>query len=220
LDDLIAFHLKLSDVYLMLPRISSDDDSKRNAEITLFKALLPFLKSIGTAGITISPGLAQPAEDTAAFTRTAEVLRDLLSATQKFELPLSIEPHLDALVATPEQAQQMLEAVPQLQLTLDLAHMVCQKAKLKDVWALLPHTRRIHIRQAKAKRLQTPFEKGAIDLQEVMTALQSAHYTEVITIEYLQTVDWHGTQAVNSITECVKMRDALKLARDAVKSSS
>jgi sugar phosphate isomerase/epimerase len=208
--DLEMFNLKVADLYLLLPRISVDDEPKRTQDINVFKALLPFAKSIGAAGITVSAGLIHPVEDTAAFERAAEALREMVTIAQKIELPVSIEPHLDSMAETPEQALKFVEAVPGLQITLDIAHMVCQRAKPKDMWALLPHTRHVQIRQAKAKRLQTPFDKGGIDLNEVMTALKDAHYNHFLSIEYMQTVDWHGMMKVNSLQECMKMRDALK----------
>lgn len=219
-DDLTLFNLQVADLYLMLPRISVDDAAKRSADIQLFKALLPFVKLIGVPGITLSPGLIHPEDDSAALERTVNALREMVSAAQKIDVPVSIEPHLDSMAQTPEQALKLLDAVPGLKITLDIAHMVCQKIKPKEMWALLPHTRHVQIRQAKAKRLQTPFDKGSIDVNEVMQELKTAGYNRFICVEYMQTVNWHGMMQVNSITECMQMRDALRTARDQSKSSS
>lgn len=213
-DDLAMFNLKVADVYLMLPRISSEDEVKRNADLTLFKALIPFVKAFGAPGVTVSPGLAQPAEDTDAFERTAGMLRDMVAIAAKVELPVSIEPHLDSIAAMPDAALKMVNAVPGLKITLDIAHMVCQKAKPKDIWSLLPHTRHFQIRQAKTKRLQMPFDKGSVDVNEVVSTLRQAGYKGFISVEYLQTINWHGAMKVNNLTECLLMRDALKKARD------
>lgn len=215
-DDLAMFNLKLADIYLLLPRISSDDEARRTADITLFKALLPFAKALGSPGITLSPGLmpSPDSEDTGVFERTATVLRDMLAVAQKIEMPVSIEPHLDSIAPTPDLALKLIEAVPGLKITLDIAHQVCQKVKPAAMWSLLPHTRHVQIRQAKAKRLQTPFDKGAVDVSEVITTLRQANYQGFISVEYLQTVNWHGAMKVNSLTECLRMRDALKTARD------
>ncbi len=212
--DLTLFNLHIADLYLMLPRISVDDEPKRAADIQLFKALLPFVKLLGVAGITLSPGLIHPDDDAEAQKRTIEALQEMVSVAQKIDVAVSIEPHLDSMAQTPAQAMRLLDAVPGLKITLDIAHMVCQKIKPKDMWTLLPHTRHVQIRQAKHKRLQTPFDKGSIDVNEVMQELKMAGYTGVICVEYMQTVNWHGMMPVSSITECIHMRDALKQARD------
>ncbi len=52
-DELVINNLQLADLYLMLPRISSDDEERRRKDLDLFKALLPFaaeLKAPGVAG--------------------------------------------------------------------------------------------------------------------------------------------------------------------------
>ena len=51
--DLQMFNLKLADVYLMLPRISISDETKRRTDIALFKAVLPMVKALGAPGVTV-----------------------------------------------------------------------------------------------------------------------------------------------------------------------
>src|SRR5215213_5416641 len=71
-DDLDTFNLKVSDLYLMLPRISLADEERRQKDIDVFNSLIPFATALKTAGITVSPGQGQPADDTAAQGRTTE----------------------------------------------------------------------------------------------------------------------------------------------------
>ncbi len=213
--DLEMFNLQLADMYLMLPRISVNDEKKRSTDIMLFKAMLPFAQAIRAAGITVSPGLVHPDDDEEAWERTASALREMQQAAQEAQIPLSIEPHLDSMAATPERALRLVEEVEGLQITLDIAHMACQGIKLKKFQDLLPHTRHVQIRQARRNKLQTPFEKGIIDLAEFIGALHDANYTGFLSIEYMQTVDWHGMQAVNSIVEVSRMRDELRTLREA-----
>ena len=61
--DLELFNLKVSDLYLMLPRISMPEEDRRQKELDQFKALIPFAVALGTPGITLSPGLVHPAEE-------------------------------------------------------------------------------------------------------------------------------------------------------------
>jgi len=213
-DDLDLFDLKISDLYLMLPRISLADEDKRQREIELFKALVPFAVALGTPGITLSAGLAHPAEDDEAHDRTVAALREMVKAGAAMRLRVSIEPHLDSMAQTPEQALKFVNDVPGLSLTLDWAQMVCQDVFHDDILTLLPHTQHIQLRQAARAQLQTPFDRGRIDVKKVVRDVLAADYKGVISVEYMNTPGWHGMVAVNAIQESARMRDELRAARD------
>lgn len=214
--DLAAFNLKVSDLYLMLPRISLDDDEKRESDLNLYQSLLPFAQALGTPGITLSPGLVHPAEDVEAWDRTVAALRQMVKQAQAVELAVSVEPHLDSMAPTPELALRLVNEVRDLKITLDWAHMVCQGLDLDAIKPLLPHVRHVQLRQAARDRLQTPFDEGSLDLKDVFLALRDASYAGVICIEYMKTPGWHGMVDVDSIGESVRLRDALREVRDSM----
>lgn len=216
LEDLKAFNLAVADVTVLLPRISVDDDSKRDADLKVFKAIVPFIKSLGAQGITVSAGLVHPPDDDAARQRTTDALKDMLASAQKFDMPLRLEPHLDSMAQTPAQALHYVREITGLGITLDWAHMVCQKAKPADINALLPYTRHVQLRQAAPNKLQTPHDKGKIDLADVIQTLKSVGYQGFICVELLQTPNWHGATQVSPITEALRLRDTLKHLRDAL----
>jgi sugar phosphate isomerase/epimerase len=215
-DDLELFNLKISDLYLMLPRISLADEEKRQREIELFKSLMPFAVALGTPGITVSAGLAHPADDEEAPDRTVAALREMVKAGKESRLRISIEPHMDSMAQTPEQALKFINDVPGLMLTLDWAQLVCQDVFHDDIVKLLPHTAHIQIRQAARAQLQTPFDRGRIDIKKVVKDVLAAEYKGIMTVEYMNTPGWHGMVAVNAIQESSRMRDELRVARDAL----
>lgn len=212
--DLDLFNLKVSDLYLMLPRISLADESKRQKELEMYRALLPFAVALGAPGVTLSPGLAHPAEDVEAADRVSAALREMVKAGKDVGLAVSIEPHMDSMAQTPDAALKLLNDVPGLQLTLDWAQMVCQDVFHEDIIKLLPHTRHIQMRQAARAQLQTPFERGRIDVKQVVQAVLQADYKGIMCVEYMNTPGWHGMIEVNAIQESATMRDALREARD------
>lgn len=57
LDD---FHLALTDLYILLPALSSADEGRRLYEVKLLERLLPFAAELGAPGITLSPGIETP----------------------------------------------------------------------------------------------------------------------------------------------------------------
>ena len=214
--DLDTFYLKVSDLYLMLPRISLDDDEKRDSDLNLYQSLLPFAQALGTPGITLSPGLVHPAEDEEAWDRTVAALRQMVKQAGAVGLELSIEPHLDSMAPTPELALKLVNDVRGLKITLDWAHMICQGIALPEIEPLLPYVRHTHVRQATLDKLQTVFDEGKLDLNEIFTALNTASYEGVICIEYMKTPGWHGMVEVDSIEESIRLRDALRRVRDAL----
>jgi sugar phosphate isomerase/epimerase len=208
--DLEAFNLEVSDVYLMLPRISLADEERRQKEIDLYKALTPFVQLLGTPGISLSPGLAHPEDDTAAYERTRDALREMVDWGGKAGLQVSIEPHVDSMAQTPGRIQQLLNDVAGLSLTLDWGALVCQDIFHEEIVKLLPQTRHIQIRQAARAQLQTPFERGRIDIPRVAEALRD--FTGVVCVKYMKGSGPHGLIEVNTLRESVRMRDALRAA--------
>ncbi len=216
LEDLKAFNLSVADVSVMFPRISVNDAPKRDTDLKLFKALVPFLKGISARGVTVSAGLVHPPDDEEAYQRTINALGEMVTVCQKFEMAIRLEPHLDSMAQTPAQALRILNDVAGLGITLDWAQMVCQKIKLSDIITLMPHVKHVQIRQAAPQKLQTPHDKGKIDLHEVITTLKEANYAGMICIESLQTVNWHGAMPVNPIREASVLRDSLRDIRNAL----
>ncbi len=208
--DLAMFNLQVVDVYVMLPRISAADEAKRETDLKIFKALVPFVKAIGARGITVSAGSAHPPDDSEAHARAVDGLQQMLAAARKAELPLSIEPHLDSMAATPAQALAFVEAVDGLQVTLDWAHLACQKHKPAEIAKLLPHTRHLHLRGYAPNRLQVPFEKSKHDLAEIVALVRESGYTGMVCLDFMQTLNWHGAQAVDIIRELLRWREALR----------
>jgi sugar phosphate isomerase/epimerase len=211
-EDLLLYNLKLTDLYLMLPRISAPEDEKRQKDIDLFKSLLPFAAAIPASGITVSPGVAQPAEDEGAWARTVAALREMAAAAQEAGIALSVEPHMDSMAQTPAAALKLIDEVKGLQLTLDWAHLVCQDVFHDEIAKLIPYARHVQLRQAARKQLQTPFERGRIDIPRVITDLDAAGYAGTVCVELMNIPGWHGMMKVDPLKESMKLRDAIKAA--------
>ncbi len=212
--DLKTFNLNISDLYLMLPRISLADEEKRQKELDLFTSLLPFATALETPGITLSPGLVHAADtDPDAEDRTIAALRQMVQQAKEAGLRVSIEPHLDSMATTPDTALKLVGAVPGLEITLDWAHMICQGFAAGDILTLMPHTRHVQVRQAARNKLQTSTDKGKLDPAQIMRDLEMAGYKGVVCVEYMNTPGWHGMETVNTLVESAHLRDQLRAAR-------
>jgi sugar phosphate isomerase/epimerase len=211
-EDLETFNLKLSDLYIMLPRVSLPEDDRREKDVDLFKSLVPFAAALEAPGMTVSPGLAQT--DEGAFGRTAASLKAMVEAAHAEGIAVSIEPHMDSMAQTPDAALALVEAVPGLKITLDPAHFVYQNLPYDTILKLMPHVRHVQLRQAMRGRLQTTFERGKVDLARILNDLQTASYAGVVCVEYMIMPGWHGMMKVDAIRESATMRDTLREIRD------
>ena len=219
--ELNTYNLKLSDLYIMLPRISLADEKKRQEDIDRYKSLLPFIVAIEAPGVTLSPGLVHPADDEEALDRTIIALREMMEAsklaTPATQLRVSIEPHVDSMAQKPENALKILDQVNDLELTLDWAQLVYQDIFHDTIAELIPKARHIQMRQAARAQLQTPFKRGRINVKKVVKSLKQAEYDGVVSVEYMKTSsDRHGLVAVDALIEATQMRDALRDARDEI----
>jgi sugar phosphate isomerase/epimerase len=213
------FDMTISDLYLLLPHINSPDSAKREGQLLLFQRLVTFAETLGTPGITVSPGILHPDGPDHSLARAVPTLQRIMDVTEDNDLRISFEPHLDSAAVTPEQAMLLLEAVPGLSLTLDIAHLVKQGIGWRDTKALFEYTAHVHIRQARPDHLQTPYQKGKIDIERLLRDLVKSNYHGVITVEYMRTFGWHGMMKVNVAEEIVQMRDALLDARETLEAN-
>lgn len=83
------FHLELTDLYILLPALSSADEGRRLYEVKLLERLLPFAAELGVPGITLSPGIETP-----------EITEAKLPHGRAIELRPSEKPDPDAEMVT------------------------------------------------------------------------------------------------------------------------
>lgn len=212
---LADFGLKLTDLYLMLPYINAPDVERRERQLRLFESLIPFAEALNAPGITVSPGIQHPDGAAHSFARVIPALQSMLDLTENSDLRISFELHMDSSITKAEDALLLLQAVPGLSLTLDVTHLVVQGIDWDVIKSLLEFTAHLHVRQAAPGKLQTTFEQGVVDMKRLINDLIAADYHGVITVEYMTTFGWHGTEAVNIPHEIVRTRDALRAAKQA-----
>ncbi len=210
------FDLALTDLYLMMPFINAPDAERRERQLKLFENLIPFAEALNTPGITVSPGILHADGADHSLARAIPALQRMIDLTEDRDLRVSFELHMDSAVTKPNQAKLLLSAVPGLSLTLDVAHLFVQGLHWGAVSDLLEYAAHIHVRQAAKGSLQTPFETGTVNLAQIVEDLTAADYHGAISVEYMTTIGWHGTQEVDIPREIVQTRDIVKAARSLI----
>lgn len=217
LTDLALYNLTLSDLFLMLPRISVAEDARRLQEVETFKALLPFAAALGAPGITVSPGVAHHLDDDAqAVERASASLREMTAAARAANLPLSFATHVDSMATTPQAAHTLLNAVEGLTLTLDWSSLVYGGAKHEEIARLIPRSRHIQVRSAAKGQLQTTLERSKIDVGALIEDLIVMGYGGALSITLIQSAGRHKATRISPLAEAAALRDALREARDLI----
>jgi sugar phosphate isomerase/epimerase len=168
----------------------------------------------GAQGITISPGIIHEDGDVHSLARAIPCLQYMSDLAQLRGIRLSFEPHLDSIAPTPEKADLVMAAVPNLRLTLDIAHWIAQGYGWREIKPMLAKSAHIQIRQARPQRLQTPFKKGKLDIPRLIRDLTAIDYDGTLAIEYMNAVGWHGMMKVDVTQEISQTRAAIRQARE------
>jgi sugar phosphate isomerase/epimerase len=222
--------LEAADVFL-IPRVdlvaltvNHPEPAQREESDALFAAFLRFARRLGSTGMTILPGLVFGGEHwQIAFERSAERLKRRVELAQEHDLRLSVEPHIvstqpysGSIIDTPARVQQLVDAVPGLELTLDYGHFNVQGIPDREVEPLVAHARHFHMRGGARGLVQTKFEDNVTDFGRVLDRMAETGYDGWVELEYVHD-DRPGCSNCDNIQEIRKFRDfvrAHEAARD------
>jgi len=99
--------------------------------------------------------------------------------------------------------------VPGLTLTLDYSHFACLGYPNEAVDPLLPMATHVHIRQARAGRLQDKADFGTINFAAIIGDLRALGYRGYLACEHLHQ-DYINARSDDVLTEVVGMRNLIQ----------
>jgi len=185
------------------------DKTIRERNMELVRSAAQFCKLIGSPGMTILPGIDQVGRSVAEnLAVSVEYLRQAVAIAGEYGIEVRFEPHMGSVADTPELALQLVEAVPGLKVTLDLAHFLLQYIPVERIYKLIPHTGHMHVRQAKFGKLQVAHAEGTIDYPDVINRLKAVGYTGALTCEYV-CADWFEVNRNDTLYETSVARQML-----------
>lgn len=192
-------------------------DDRNNADpasladnLTDLAKVMRFADAAGIGSVFILPGVVNPGQSRAtAQAASAANMRELLALSQDFAATLTIEPHVHSILESPADTLRYLEAVPGLKLTLDYAHFACLGYRQEEVDPLAPHAAHVHLRQAKPGALQTPADRGTINMAAQFGTLAEAGFKGAMALEFVHQ-DYMGTMHEDVLTETIAVRDAFR----------
>ncbi len=207
--------LQVSDVFAIpwtdfeTMSVNNPDPVQQQRSQEFFADAVEFARIVESPGLTTLPGVLF-AGDTFddALARSAEGLRRRVETAQAAGLAVSVEPHTQSLIDTPEKTGQLLDAVPGLSITLDYAHYVFDGVPQSEIDPLLPHARHLQIRPGTPGRLQVTVAEDSIDWASVVAQLLRQDYPGYLALEYTWQ-DWHDCNRVDTVGESALLRDLL-----------
>lgn len=205
--------LQPADIFLQMApdftpyAINHPDVSRRHKARDWFLRALEYANSCGCRHVTTLPGVHFEEEAYAdSFARSTEELHWRVAQARRQEIVFGVEAHVGSLAPTPEQAENLVQQVPGLTLTLDYTHFT--RAGLPDaaIEPLLRYASHFHVRGASPGRLQTSFAASAIDYARVAAGMEAAGYQGWVGIEYVW-IDWEHCNECDNLSETILFRD-------------
>jgi len=184
------------------------DPASLTANIEDLRAVMRFADAAGIGSVFVLPGIVNPGQSRAvAQAASAANLTELLAVAADFAATLTIEPHVHSVLESPDDTLRYLEQVPGLKLTLDYAHFACLGYRQEEIDPLAAHAAHVHLRQAKPGALQTPADRGTLNMAAQFGTFSEAGFDGAMAIEFVHQ-DYMGTMHEDVLTETIATRDA------------
>lgn len=210
LDDL---GLKPADIFLQMApdfqpyAINHPDASRRQKARDWFQCALEYARACGCHHVTTLPGVHFTAEEYGdSLQRTVDELAWRVELAKAQGVIFGVEAHVGSIVPTPEQAEDLVQRVPGLTLTLDYTHFTRAGLPDSQIEPLIRHASHFHVRGAQTGRLQSSFANNTIDYQQVLATMNATDYAGWVGIEYLW-IDWEHCNECDNLSETILFKD-------------
>ena len=205
--------LKVADVFLQIApdfeafAVNHPDAARRAKARDWFLRTLDYAAAGGCPHVTALPGVLFGEEREAdSLARCHDELAWRVEQSKAADILFGIEAHVGSIVPTPQQALQLIEAVPGLTLTLDYTHFTRDGLSDSQVEPLVAHASHFHTRGARKGRLQCSFQENVIDYGRIVDVMHGAGYSGYIGVEYVW-LDWEHCNEVDNLSETILFRD-------------
>jgi sugar phosphate isomerase/epimerase len=163
---------------------SDEACARRDAET---RALIRFMQHYGVTIAAVQPRTPDRNRSyDSVLNDSAQTMRDMLSIAQGSGIRFAFECHVNSVVETMDQAQQLMRLVPDLDFVYDPTHFVMQGFAPAATLPLMEKAIHVHLRDAGPEKMQTAYGEGTVDFDWILTQLKERNYTGDFSIEYLE----------------------------------
>ena len=210
--------LAIADVFLQVGQgleacaPNNPDADVRREQLEMLRQVVRFAAAVGAPGVTVLPGIPFGDESSErAIERAAVCLAPWIEIARSAGLALSVEPHQQSCIDTPDRTTMMLARAPGLSVTLDPAHFVYAGTTTAEILTLLDHTRHVQFRAASLGVMQARMTDNTVDVGALVGGLAGRGYGGYLATEYV----WHeywDCDRVDNLSETALLRDLLRRA--------
>lgn len=208
--------LQAADIFLQMdpafdPYAINQPEADRRAKARdWFLRTLDYANACSARHVTILPGVHFPNESwEISFERTVGELTWRVAQAQRRGIVLGVEAHVGSIIPEPAKAEQLIQQVPGLTLTLDYTHFTRLGTPDAQIEPLVKYASHFHIRGARPGRLQERFAHNTIDYQRLCDCIQASDYQGWLGIEYVW-IDWEHCNECDNVAETILFRDFLR----------
>lgn len=189
---------------------TASDPNGREANLADLRQVARFCAAARIPSVFVLPGVLLPGQTLAQATREAvETLRRSVEIVAAHAVELTIEPHVRSIVESPDAALALLGQVPGLGLALDYSHFLCLGFTQEACHQLIPHAAHVHLRQARAGRLQERMAYGTINFDTLLSKLVERGYDGWVAPEPVHQ-DYIDAWNVDVLSEVIALRDLVR----------
>lgn len=177
-----------------------------DANVRDLERVLTFADAAAIPTVFVLPGIVNPGQSREDAARVAtDSFRALAAVASGFAAVLCTEPHVHSWAESPALVRRLVEETG-VRLVLDWAHFACLGYRQEEVDPLAPHAAHVHLRQARAGRLQTKFAEGTLNFPALFGVLRAAGYGGALALEAVHQ-GYMATLTEDVMTETIAMRD-------------
>lgn len=117
--------------------------------------------------------------------KEVERLRQLVAWAFSYGVVVCVETRLGTLTESPEAAVELCRCVPNLRLTLDPSHYLCQGLADKAWEGVFPYVQHVHLRDSgtSPEKLQVRVGQGQMPFSRIIQQLRRYEYRGLLTVE-------------------------------------
>ena len=206
----------VSDVFLQtgehppLSAANTPDPQARAHNRRMFDLALEFAAGLDCRHVTGLPGVRHadtPASDD--WQRAIDEAAWRTDRAKSAGLVYAVEAHVGSITPDPVSAQRLLDAVPDLTLTLDYGHFIYAGLSDADVHPLLPRASHLHVRGGAPGRLQIGMSRNTINFTDLARRLDQLGYPGYVCLEYVW-IDWQGCNESDNVSETLVLKQMME----------
>ena len=174
--------------------INHPEPTERERSRDLFQKFSAIAGKAGFESVMMLPGNVH--EDAGqsydeAFDTSVQEYRWMVEMAQLNNVQLNFEPCIMSIALEPDQAKNLVEAVPGLGCTVDYAHQVQIGLTNEGIEPLHSLANHFHVKQSAEGEFEVKIDadNGVIDFDRMMNKLKQDGYEGVVTIEYVAAPD-------------------------------